>query len=176
MWQTSLVNQKSNWVGKELALEIDKVAHGGIFVARHEGRVVFVSDVLPGEKVKAMVFEDRGGSFCRAEPTEIITASPHRVEHFWPEASKLGAGGAEFGHIDLPFQRVLKAEVLTEALSRMAKIERKVTVEPLTRDAKGDGLGYRTRVQLNVDELGVAGPFKERTHEVVPVKASTGCS
>jgi len=86
----------SNWLGRELTLDIEKVAHGGIFVARHEGRVVFVSHTLPGEKVKARVFEDKGGSFCRAETTEVLEASEHRVKHFWrpharaaPEAQSL---------------------------------------------------------------------------------------
>jgi len=164
------VNLKSNWLGRELTLDIEKVAHGGIFVSRHEGRVVFVSHVLPGEKVLAKVFEDRGGSFCRAEPIAILQPSEHRVKHVWPEAEAGSAGGAEFGHIALPFQRVLKQQVLTEALARMAKIDRVVEVEPLPREVSGNGLGYRTRVQLQVDETGNAGPFKERTHEVVPVK------
>ncbi|MEN9753609.1 MAG: hypothetical protein RL670_1300, partial [Actinomycetota bacterium] len=57
LWQTCKVNQKSNWLGQELTLDIEKVAHGGIFVARHEGRVVFVSHVLPGEQVVAKVYE-----------------------------------------------------------------------------------------------------------------------
>ncbi|MEN9753471.1 MAG: hypothetical protein RL670_1162, partial [Actinomycetota bacterium] len=100
----------------------------------------------------------------------ILKPSAHRVKHFWPEAEVGGAGGAEFGHIDLPFQRELKAQVLAEALERMAKVSRAITVEPLPREVSGDGLGYRTRVQLNVDEAGVAGPYRERTHEVVAVK------
>ena len=32
------------------------------------------------------------------------------------------------------------------------------------------GLGYRTRVQLHVDEWGTAGPYRERTHQVVETK------
>jgi tRNA/tmRNA/rRNA uracil-C5-methylase (TrmA/RlmC/RlmD family) len=164
------MNPKSNWLNHELTLEIEKVAHGGIFVARHEGRVVFVNHVLPGEKVLARVYEDRGGAFCRAEPIAILTPSTHRVKHFWKEAETLGAGGAEFGHIALDYQRELKAQVLSEALQRMAKTELSVEVQPLEHDVESGGLGYRTRVQLHVDEAGVAGPYRERSHDVVPVK------
>jgi tRNA/tmRNA/rRNA uracil-C5-methylase (TrmA/RlmC/RlmD family) len=99
------VDKSINWTGQQLTLRIEKVAHGGIFVARHDGRVIFVSHVLPGELVKAVVFEDRNGSFCRAEPMEIIEASPDRVKHVWKEAGVGGAGGAEFGHIKLARQR-----------------------------------------------------------------------
>lgn len=160
----------SNWLGRELTLNIEKVAHGGIFVARHEGRVVFVSHTLPGEKVKARVFEDKGGSFCRAETTEVLEPSEHRVKHFWKAAREGGAGGAEFGHIALAYQRELKADVLEEALSRMAGISMRPVVEAAPGDDQDGGLGYRTRVQLHVDDLGIAGPYRERTHAVVETR------
>jgi tRNA/tmRNA/rRNA uracil-C5-methylase (TrmA/RlmC/RlmD family) len=164
------VNKVANWLGKELTLNIEKVAHGGIFVARHEGRVIFVSHTLPGEKVRARVFEDKGGSFARAETVEVLEASPHRVKHVWKAASDGAVGGAEFGHIDLNYQLELKADVLEEALSRMAGITMRPVVEQAPGDDLANGLGYRTRVQLHVDELGNVGPYRERTHEVVPVR------
>jgi tRNA/tmRNA/rRNA uracil-C5-methylase (TrmA/RlmC/RlmD family) len=162
------VNKTTNWLDQVIEVQIEKVAHGGIFVARHEGRVVFVSHVLPGEVAKVRVFEDKGGSFCRAEPVEIIQASPDRVPHFWKKAED--AGGAEFGHIKLSRQRELKADVLEEGLSRFAGIGMRVLVQAAPGDEEANGLGYRTRVQLHVDENGDAGPYKERTHEVVRVK------
>lgn len=170
LWHTCRVNKNSNWLGREIELEIEKVAHGGIFVARHEGRVVFVSHVLPGEKVRALVYEDKGGSFCRAEPKEILVASPDRVEHVWDQAGVGGAGGAEFGHIKLERQRELKADVLEEALDRMTGIKLRPIVEAAPGDDEANGLGYRTRVQLHVNELGDAGPYMERSHDVVLVR------
>lgn len=161
---------KINWTGQQLTLRIEKVAHGGIFVSRHEGRVVFVSHVLPGELVKAMVFEDRGGSFCRAEPLEILEPSADRVPQVWKEAGVGGAGGAEFGHITLKRQRELKADVLEEALQRFAGVEQRPVVEAIPGDDELNGLGYRTRVQLHVDAGGNCGPFRERSHEVVEVR------
>lgn len=166
----------TNWLGEALTLRIEKVAHGGIFIARHEGRVVFVSHVLPGELVNARVYEDRGGAFCRAEPEQILEASPERVAHFWREAGPGGAGGAEFGHIELGFQRQLKSEVLREALERFAGLSEaelaalNLQVEALPGDEQKLGLGYRTRVQLHVSPEGIAGPYRERSHEVVSVR------
>ena len=164
------MDKSINWTGQQLTLRIEKVAHGGIFVARHEGRVIFVSHVLPGELVKAMVFEDRGGSFCRAEPIEILEASEDRVPHFWKEAAEGKAGGAEFGHIKLARQRQLKEDVLEEALDRMAGVNMRPQVEAVAGDDEANGLGYRTRVQLHVDQSGEAGPYRERSHEVVSVR------
>ena len=164
------MNKVANWLGKELTLNIEKVAHGGIFVARHEGRVIFVSHTLPGEKVRARVFEDKGGSFARAETVEVLEASPHRVKHVWKAAADGAVGGAEFGHIDLNYQLELKADVLEEALSRMAGITMRPFVEQAPGDDLANGLGYRTRVQLHVDELGNVGPYRERSHQVVEVR------
>jgi len=148
-----------------LKLKIEKVAHGGVFIARHDNKVVFVSGALPGEVVNAKVVQDTK-SFLRAETLEVIEPSEHRVKHFWKAALR-GAGGAEFGHIALDYQRTLKTDVLREALSRMAGLDSDVQVEPAPGDDQANGLRYRTRVQLNVDESGTAGPSKVRTNEIV---------
>lgn len=39
--------------GDLLTLNIEKVAHGGLCVARHDGVVIFVRHALPGEIVEA---------------------------------------------------------------------------------------------------------------------------
>lgn len=140
-------------------------------VARHEGRVVFVPDVIPGERVLAEVTDDSKSSFWRAEAVKILEPSVHRREHIWHEASisrSVGerAGGAEFGHIDLAFQRELKSRVLQDALARFAKIDQQVDVQGLPGDS---GIHWRTRVKLHVDAKGRIGPYAARTHEVVPV-------
>jgi len=156
----------TNWLGQEIELTVGKVAHGGVFVARHENRVIFVTGAIPGEKVIARVFEDKGGSFARAETIQVIDASGDRVPHFWKKSAI--AGGAEFGHISLERQRSLKSEVLTEAFERFAKLNLETVIESIDTDPSG--LGYRTRVQLHVNEFGDAGPYRERSHEVIKVK------
>lgn len=159
--------------GDELALTIDNVAHGGVFVGRHEGRVLFVPDTLPGETVRVRV-TDLKKSFGRGETLEVLEASPDRVEHVWPEASiqrapERRAGGAELGHVRLAAQRALKQRVVEDALRRTGRIERDVTVQAAPGDDARGGLGWRTRVTLHVDDTGRQGPFAARSHTVVPV-------
>ncbi len=167
-------------IGTELDLDITNVAHGGIFVARHEGRVVFVSDTLPGERVRARLTDANKKSFWRAETVEVLDAAPERQPHIWAAAAidrdpADRAGGAEFGHIELGHQRELKRQVLTDALHRMAAIDSDVTVEavPVAADASPgdamDGTGWRTRVRLHVTETGIVGPYAARSHRVIPV-------
>jgi len=167
-------------VGDELELDITNVAHGGIFIARHEGRVIFVSDTLPGERVRVRLTEANHKSFWRAETVAVIEQSPERQPHIWSAASidrapEDRAGGAEFGHIDLGFQRELKRQVLADALQRMAGIETSVVVEPVAVSAKAspgdamDGTGWRTRVSLHVGDDGTIGPYAARSHRVIAV-------
>ena len=104
-------------IGEELELDVTNVAHGGIFVARHEGRVVFVSDTLPGERVRARITEANHKSFWRADTVAVLDASTERQPHIWEAAAverapEDRAGGAEFGHIAPAFQRELKRRVL----------------------------------------------------------------
>ncbi|WP_157155296.1 class I SAM-dependent RNA methyltransferase [Diaminobutyricimonas sp. LJ205] len=165
------------WIGRDVELEVTNIAHGGISVARHDGRVIFVSDAIPGETVRARISDDRKKSFWRADTVEVLKPSEHRREHVWSAASvdrdpDNRAGGAEFGHIEIGHQRELKRQVLTDALKRMAKLETgvaaDVTVEPLPGPA--DGTGWRTRLRLHVDESGVIGPYAVRSHRVIPVR------
>jgi tRNA/tmRNA/rRNA uracil-C5-methylase (TrmA/RlmC/RlmD family) len=158
--------------GTELELEVTNVAHGGICVARHDGRVIFVSDTIPGEIIRARVTEDSKKSFWRADTVEVMRASEFRQAHVWSAASidrapEDRAGGAEFGHIRIDHQRELKRQVLVDALQRMASVESDVTVEDIPGNV--DGTGWRTRVRLQVDVDGRPGPFAARSHRVVAV-------
>ncbi len=147
-------------------LKIEKVAHGGVFVARPEGKVVFVESVLPGEVIEAEIVEEKS-SYLRAVPTKILQASPYRQEHIWQDAQK-GAGGADFGHIQLDYQRKLKTEVLQEALVRFAKLEYLLEVQALDNT---DGLHYRTRAQVHYDNRANAAVMRARSEELIQVRS-----
>ena len=158
-------------------LTIERPAHGGHTVARHEGRVVFVRHALPGERVRVRLTEQEpGASFWRGDTVEVLDASPHRVRHPWPEADALAAarhgaapvGGAELGHIELGEQRRLKAQIFAEQLSRIARLDREVTVEAAPEEAP-DGLRWRTRVAFAVTSGGRLAMHVHRSKELVPV-------
>lgn len=162
-------------VGDQIELKITGIAHGGITVARHDGRVVFVADAIPGETVIAEITEAKKKSFARAVTISVVEASPDRVAHIWPEAGLERApfdrvGGAEFGHIKLERQRALKAEVLNDSMKRFAGIETSATVVAAPGDDENNGLGWRSRVRIHVDqETGISGPYAARSRRVIEV-------
>lgn len=157
--------------GDQIDLDITSVAHGGVFVGRHEGRVVFVSDAIPGERVRVRLTQTGEKSFWRGETVEVLDASPHRRSHVWRAADvdvapERRPGGADFGHIELAHQRELKLDVLRDALARIGGLDtpaRMIAVDDT------DGTGWRTRISLHVDDAGRIGPFAARSHEVIEV-------
>lgn len=173
--------------GQQIDLEITDVAHGGVFVGRHgepgeRGRVVFVPDTMPGERVRVRLTDTRKSSFWRGEVVEVLDASPHRRPHIWPQAELTALdedrpGGADFGHIDLAEQRRLKVSVVEDALARIGRLTLPVTMEEAAGVAddgtavpeRADGTRWRTRVSLHVDDEGRVGPFGARSHRVVTV-------
>jgi tRNA/tmRNA/rRNA uracil-C5-methylase (TrmA/RlmC/RlmD family) len=165
------------FLGRTVELDVTNIAHGGISVARLDGRVVFVADAIPGERVEAIITSDSKRSFWRADAVRVLEASPHRQPHVWAEASidrapEHRAGGAEFGHIDIAHQRELKRQVLVDAMTRMAKLDLEAVAPGLVVEAipgEADGTGWRTRVSLHVAPDGTLGPFAARSHTVVAV-------
>ncbi|SDP16541.1 tRNA/tmRNA/rRNA uracil-C5-methylase, TrmA/RlmC/RlmD family [Nakamurella panacisegetis] len=157
--------------GDRVEVEIGPVAHGGHCVARYQGRVVFVRLGLPGETAVVEITEARRGSFCRGEVVEVLRADPRRVEapcsHFRPG----GCGGCDFQHASGDLQRELKASVVREQLSRLAGLDRPVSVEELP----GGGFGWRTRVRWALDPEGRIGPRAVRSHRVEGVNPTEPC-
>lgn len=156
-------------MGLRFEATVGPVAHGGHFVARHEGRVVFVRHALPGERVLVEVTEDHGGAFCRGDAVEILTPSQDRVEAPCPYAGPGVCGGCDFQHVSLPAQRELKAAVIREQFQRLAHLDVTPTVEPLG-GSDTDGLGWRRRIRYAVAGDGSLGLHAYRSDRVVLIE------
>ena len=161
-------------LGQTLTLEISKIVHGGYGLGRVDGQVVFVPGSAPGDVVDVVV-TDVKKSHAFADVVSVIQPSPHRVPHIWPEADVSRephhrVGGADFGHLDLHYQRQVKTDIVREALARQGDVSpdlsESVVVQPIP--GSPDGTGWRTRVTLHVDDNGVAGQRAFRSHRVIP--------
>jgi tRNA/tmRNA/rRNA uracil-C5-methylase (TrmA/RlmC/RlmD family) len=155
-------------VGDEVEVDVTTIAHGGHCIARHEGQVLFVRHALPGERVLARVTETGAGErFVRADAVAVLSASPDRVTPPCPWSGPGRCGGCDLQHVSLPRQRQLKADVVREQFSRLARLDVDVTVEPVPGD--DGGLDWRTRVEFAVGDDGRAGLRRHRSHEIVAV-------
>jgi tRNA/tmRNA/rRNA uracil-C5-methylase (TrmA/RlmC/RlmD family) len=150
-------------VGQKIRVTIEKVAHGGHFIARYEGAVIFVRHAIPGEECDIEI-TGTGSSFNRADVVEVITASEDRVTAPCRFAHREGCGGCDFQHISLPRQRNLKSDVITEQFARIAKMDIQVEVEEVAAP-----LGWRTRCSAVTTKAGALGFYQARTHKIIPV-------
>lgn len=160
---------------------VGPAAHGGHCVARHEGRVIFTRHALPGEQVMITLTDTSHRSFWRGDATSIVAASPERVAPVCEIAGPGGCGGCDFQHVDTGAQRRLKGDVLAEQLQRLAGLDLRVAVEevPLGDEDRGPqddhcGLGWRTRMRYQLDDLGRPGLRAHRSHDVITLPAA-GC-
>ena len=156
-------------VGEKFTATIEKVAHGGHFIARHEGAVFFIRHGIPGETVIIEV-TSTGKSFNRGDVIEVIEPSPDRVKAPCNYAHRLGCGGCDFQHISISRQRDLKGEVITEQFARIAKMDLKIAVEEVS-----EPLHWRTRAILNIDGSGKAGFFGSRSHNPIQIDDCLTC-
>ena len=148
-------------------MNLTSVAHGGFVVGRAEGKVLFVTGGLPGERVRVEVTE-RGSRFDRGRVVGVVEAAPGRVEP--PCAIAERCGGCDWQHADQATQLELKRAVVAEQLNRLAGIDWEGTVEAVD----GGLTGWRTRLRYAVDDDGRLGFRARRSHEVVPLP-SEGC-
>jgi tRNA/tmRNA/rRNA uracil-C5-methylase (TrmA/RlmC/RlmD family) len=149
--------------GQKIQVTIEKVAHGGHFIARYEGAVIFVRHGIPGEECEIEI-TSVGSSFNRADVLHVISPSPDRVSAPCRYAHRSGCGGCDFQHISLPHQRKLKSDVITEQFARIAKMDIEVEVEEVSGP-----LGWRTRCSAVTTKGGALGFYQARSHKIVPV-------
>lgn len=149
--------------GDLVQVTIEKVAHGGHFIARHDGAVIFVRHAIPGENCTIQI-TSTGSSFNRADVVSVEAPSEFRVNAPCSFANRNGCGGCDFQHISVEHQRTLKSDVIAEQFSRIAKIEMRVEVEEV-----GESTHWRTRAIATTDRNGKLGFYKSRSHAIAPV-------
>lgn len=152
-------------IGDILEVHTGGAANGGSVVARHDGRVIFVRDALPGEQVRVQITDDRQASFWHGAAVEVLDPSPHRIEPLCPIAhSAVGSGCCDLSFADPVYVRELKGDVVSQQLARLGKYEWQGVAQPL---GAGDPTGWRTRVRLDVNALGQPGFHRYHSDELV---------
>ncbi|MEY2568569.1 MAG: hypothetical protein QOE35_3098 [Actinomycetota bacterium] len=139
------------------------MAAGGDAIARDDdGRVVFVTGALPGERVRVELDLQRR-DYAHGHVLDVLEAAPERMAPPCPHVAR-GCGGCQWQHVSLDGQRELKRSIVLDALRRLGHIEG-IVLEP-TVELPADG--YRTTVRAAVVG-GRAGYRRSRSHEVVAI-------
>jgi len=161
-----------------LLLNIEKLIYGGDGLARlpagsdgdgdkdrGRGKAVFVPFVLAGEKIKAVITEEKSG-FARANAATIVEPSPHRIPPPCPHFGR--CGGCHYQHTSYEHQLEIKKEILRENLRRIAKLELQCEIQ--THPSPPWNYRNRSRLQVQTRPDFAAGYFKLSSHELLPVE------
>jgi 23S rRNA (uracil1939-C5)-methyltransferase len=142
-------------------VEIEKPIYGGAFLARAEGKAVFVPLTLPGEQARIRITQNKSG-YSTAELTEILTSSPQRIP---PRCPHFGVcGGCNYQHTGYETQLAFKKEILRETLER-GGVQPPDEINTLVANP----WFYRNRIRLAFDADGNPGYRTRRSHAIIPI-------
>lgn len=138
---------------RELELTCERMSYGPDAVAHDaEGRTVFVSGAVAGDKVRAVVDREEE-RWAHARASELLEASPDRVT---PACPYVGAcGGCPWAALAYESQAHAKRSGVVDALARIGRMgnERAESlVAPLV--SPSEPWGYRNKVELAVASEG----------------------
>ena len=136
---------------------------GGRAMARDaEGRVVFITGALPGERVRVAVESEHRG-YLTARLVDVLEPSADRVAPPCPELAR-GCGACQWQHVSVEAQRSLKRDIVLDALKRIGGVDVGVTKPTIELPP----WSYRTTVRAGVTN-GRAGYRRARSHSSVVV-------
>jgi tRNA/tmRNA/rRNA uracil-C5-methylase (TrmA/RlmC/RlmD family) len=158
-------DESSLKVGDRITVEIGPIAHGGHFIARHKGQVVFVRYGITGEEAVVEI-TSTSSKLARGDAIEILKPSKDRVVPPCKYAVPGGCGGCDFQHIEISAQLELKRSVIREQFSRLGRIEMDLDVLPAEPI---NGLHWRTRMDFAISKNGKPGLYSARSKEVTEI-------
>lgn len=136
-------------VGDEVEVTVESVAFGGDGVARHAGYVLFVPDVLPGERVSVRITTVKR-SFGRGVAVGIMEASPDRTK---PRCDVYGVcGGCQYQHVAYERSLAFKQEQIRDVVGRIGGMTVDDICEPVRPSP--EAYGYRNVISLRVKSAG----------------------
>ncbi|HEX4757108.1 MAG TPA: 23S rRNA (uracil(1939)-C(5))-methyltransferase RlmD [Terracidiphilus sp.] len=146
-------------------VKIEKPIYGGAFLARVEGKAVFVPLTLPGETARVRVTADKRG-YSTAEVDEIVAPAAERIT---PACRHFGTcGGCQYQHAGYATQLAFKQAILRETLER-GGVRAPEEISTLAAKNEFHAWGYRNRIRLAFDAQGNPGYRGRRSNAVIPI-------
>lgn len=129
-------------MNKTAIVTIDSIDNNGNGIARIDGKVVFIQDVLPGEIVEIEIYKQKP-KFDLAHIVKLISPSAKRVV---PKCPNFGiCGGCSMQHIEFHTQVEYKEQILVDSLKHIGKVKAENILKPIY----GIPWNYRHRARMS---------------------------
>jgi len=156
-------------MNEQTEVSIEKLVEGGRGLGRLDaGQAVFVSNVLPGERVRVLIRKKKKG-FFEADLVEVLVPSKDRMVPPCCVGEKQ-CTGATWSHIAYPAQLAYKQEILLDSLTRIGGMGPKRLL-PILPSPRTDH--YRLRTQFSVrmsNNKQRIGFFRQGSYDLVEVE------
>ena len=154
---------------EEITIDIENLTNEGVGLGRHNGWVVMVPLVIPGETVLVRVYKNNP-NYSEADLVEVLKPSPDRVTPSCPYFTH--CGGCQYQHINIQAQRKWKQKQVENLLETIGQLKN-LTVNEVV--GTQDLFGYRTKLTPHYDTIkdtnNVKIGFQQRgTHNIVDIE------
>lgn len=140
---------------------IQSLTEKGDGIAEHQGRTLYVSGALPGERVQVELYGIKS-TYAQGRLIAIEQASPDRVANFCPHHD---CGACQLGMLDYAAQLRMKRELVVAALGSKGIHEPVADCLGMTQPyAYRNKMLYAVRPAADGAELGF---FRKQSHELV---------
>jgi len=145
-------------------LTIEQVSFGGDGISRHNGKVFFIQDTVPGDVITVEIDEDKG-RYAKGRVSRFVTPSPLRT----PSPCQFSdvCGGCQWQGISYQHQLEWKTNFVRsnlQRIGRLGEVDVGITPSPIE-------YGYRNRIHLKGrwQESVHLGFFKRRSRDFVHI-------
>lgn len=139
-------------------LNITKLDHHGRGISYLDGKIVFVENALPGEKVLVKITNDEK-KYMEAKVVEYLEKSNNRVKSKCPYY--LECGGCHLRHMSYSDTLDFKKNKVSDILRKYANISPNIEV---IKNPKKDF--YRNKIEVKIQD-GIVGFYKKNSHDIV---------
>ena len=147
-------------------LLIESLAYGGSGIGHHNGKVVFIPLVAPGDRVRCSVSRQKK-RFVEAEVDQLLVSSDARIAPACPVFGK--CGGCQWQHLPYSEQCIWKERIFKDFLLRKLGVSPEVVLPIVPSPQEW---GYRSRVQFKCVDTSQGfqvGFYRRGSHNVIPV-------
>jgi 23S rRNA (uracil1939-C5)-methyltransferase len=152
--------RRDRMIHEEAELTLGDFTPAGVTTARHGERTIPVEKGIPGERVRAAITTLKGRKgWTRATVTDVLDASPDRIEAPCPYFRAHDCGGCEWQHMEYAYQLASKREIVAGLLREVGIARSPDAVHALDEPwryrhsaaiALAKGAGFRKRRRQSV--------------------------
>ena len=125
-----------------LTLDVTDITNLGFGVARHEGEVIFISDTVTGDRLRAKIIKTTS-SYAVGKLIELISASPYRTDE---RCNISQCKSCAYKNIKYEIEKKIKADMVSSAFKKCGLSD--VEIAPLVSSPRTSA--YRNKAQYPI--------------------------